>query len=105
MTDDQQRNRVFCEIVAQLLIADAAVTDEEREFLYRLMDRFGFTDEDRQAVINSVDIGQPIDDRLALLDSNTRLQLLTELEAAAAVDGQIGEGELQIIEEVRRALD
>ena len=76
----------------------------EREFLYRLMDRFGFSDEDRQAVINSVDIGQPIDDRLAQLDAATRVKLLSELETAAAVDGHLGEGEMQIIEEVRRAL-
>ena len=104
MTDENQRNRVFCEIVAQLIIADAAVTDSEREFLYRLMDRFGFSEEDRKAVINSVDIGQPIDDRLAQLDAHTRIDLLGELEAAAAVDGELGQGEMQIIEEVRRAL-
>jgi uncharacterized tellurite resistance protein B-like protein len=103
--DDKQHRRIFCEIVAQLIIADAAVTDAEREFLYRLMDRLGFDDGDRQAVINSVDIGEPIDDRLAQLDPASRLQLLTELEAAAAIDGVVGAGELQIIEEVRRALE
>ena len=102
--DDKHRNRIFCEIVAQLIIADAAVTDAEREFLYRLMDRFGFDESDRSAVINAVDIGQRIDHRLARLDADARRELLAELEAAAAVDGVIGAGEQQILEEVRRAL-
>lgn len=103
--DVKHRNRVFCEIVAQLIIADAAVTDAEREFLYRLMDRLGLDDDDRKAVINSVDIGERIDRRLAQLDATSRVQLLAELEAAAAIDGVLGAGELQIIEEVRRALE
>jgi uncharacterized tellurite resistance protein B-like protein len=102
--DDKHRNRIFCEIVAQLIIADAAVTDSEREFLSRLMDRFGFDEHDRSAVINAVDIGEPIDHRLAQLDAAAREQLLADLEEAAVVDGEVGAGEWQIIEEVRRAL-
>lgn len=99
-----ERNLLYCQIVAQLLIADAAVTDAERDFLERLMNRFGFQAAEKQAVFNGVDIGQPIDDKLARLDQGSRAQLLGELEAAAAVDGQIDEGELAIIEDVRRAL-
>lgn len=101
---DKDQDRLFCEIVAQLLIADAAVTDEERDFLERLMGRFGFDDADRAAVFGAVDIGQPIDDRLARLDQEHREVLLSELEAAAQVDGEVGRGEAEIIDEVRRAL-
>lgn len=99
-----ERNILYCQIVAQLLIADAAVTDAEREFLERLMNRFGFEPAQKQAVFNGVDIGQPIDDKLARLDPASRAQLLAELEAAAAVDGEIDESELEIIDDVRRAL-
>lgn len=101
---DKAQDRLFCEIVAQLVIADAAVTDEERAFLERLMDRFGFEADDRRAVFGAVDIGQPIDDRLARLDASHRAELLAELEAAAEVDGEVGRGEAEILEEVRRAL-
>lgn len=101
---DQAQDRLFCEIVAQLIIADAAVTDDERYFLERLMDRFSFDVDDRRAVFGAVDIGQPIDDRLARLDEEHRASLLAELEAAAIVDGQVGRGEAEIIDEVRRAL-
>jgi len=101
---DKAQDRLFCEIVAQLLIADAAVTDDERAFLERLMDRFDFDGDDRKAVFGAVDIGQPIDDRLARLDDAHRDELLTELEAAAAVDGEVGRGEAEILAEVRSAL-
>ena len=99
-----ERNLLYCQIVAQLLIADAAVTDGEREFLERLMDRFGFDKAQKQAVFDGVDIGEPIDGKLSLLDPASRTQLLGELEAAAAVDGEIAESELAIIDEVRRAI-
>lgn len=102
---DKAQDLLFCEIVAQLIIADAAVTDDERAFLERLMDRFDLEPSDRTAVFGAVDIGQPIDDRLARLDQAHRADLLTELQAAAEVDGEIGRGEQEIIDEVRRALE
>lgn len=103
-SQDKGQLRTFCEIVAQLIIADAAVTDEERAFLDRLMDRFGFDDDDRKAVFGAVDIGQPIDERLARLSDPAKAELLAELEAAAEADGEVGRGEAEIIEEVRAAL-
>jgi uncharacterized tellurite resistance protein B-like protein len=101
---DKAQDRRFCEIVAQLIIADAAVTDDERAFLDRLMDRFAFDADDRRAVLGAIDIGQPIDDRLAHLDEAHRAALLVELEAAAVVDGEVGRGEAEILEEVRNVL-
>ncbi len=104
MARDKAADRLFCEIVAQLLIADAAVTDQERAFLERLMDRFEFDDDDRRAVFGAVDIGQPIDDRLARLPEEAKAELLVELQAAAQADGEVGRGEAEIIQEVRQAL-
>lgn len=101
---DKHQQRVFCEIVAQLVIADAAVTDDERELLIRLMEGFGLSEDERKAVFNSVDIGQPIAERLAQLDEGMRAELLLQLEEAAAIDGEIGPGEAEILEEVRRTL-
>jgi uncharacterized tellurite resistance protein B-like protein len=100
-----QEHRAFCEVIAQLVIADGAVTDAERAFLERVMDRFGLDDAARQAVINAVDIDDPIGPRLALLGPDARRALLAELEVAAAVDGEINRSELEIIQEVRRALE
>jgi len=99
------QDRIFCEIVAQLVISDAVVTDEEQSFLERLMEQLELDIDERRAVLGAVDIGQPIDDRLAQLDQATRLELLAVLKEAAAVDGAIGRGEQEIIDQVRAALD
>lgn len=101
---DKPTQLLFCEIVAQLLIADAAVTDDEREFLARLMDRFALTDDERQAVINRVNIGEPVGERVDRLPLPARQALLVELEAAANVDGELAPGERAIIHDVRQAL-
>lgn len=106
MTSDVLKdNRLFCEIVAVLLISDAQVTDSEQRFLDRLMKRFEFTAEDRQAVFNSVNIGESVEGRLRQLSADRRPELLAELESAAAADGEIGAGEQDILDEVRQAMD
>ncbi|MBV1860402.1 MAG: hypothetical protein KUG77_18460 [Nannocystaceae bacterium] len=98
-------NRLFCEIVAVLLISDAQVTDSEQRFLDRLMKRFEFTADDRQAVFNSVNIGESVEGRLRQLSPGRRPELLAELEAAAAADGEIGRAEQDILDEVRKAME
>ena len=70
----------------------------------RLMNRFGFGPAQKQDVFDGVDIGEPIDEKLSQIDPKDRVMLLAELEAAAAVDGEIDESELAILEDVRRAL-
>ncbi|MEM6291116.1 MAG: TerB family tellurite resistance protein [Myxococcota bacterium] len=102
--DVMDDNRLFCEIVAVLLISDAQVTDSERRFLDRLMKRFDFSDADRQAVFNSVNIGESVEGRLRQLSPARRPELLAELEAAAAADGEIGRTEQEILDEVREVL-
>ena len=97
-------NRLFCEIVAVLLISDAQVTDSEQRFLDRLMKRFEFSAEDRQAVFNSVNIGESVEGRLRQLSPERRPELLAELEAAAIADGELGRAEQDIINEVREAM-
>jgi len=98
-------NRLFCEIVAALLIADAQVTDSEQRFLDRLMKRFEFTPDDRQAVINSVNIGESVEGRLRQLSPDRRPELLAELESAAIADGEVGRAEQDIIDEVRSVME
>lgn len=105
VAEAKDENHLFCEIVAVLLIADAQVTDEERVFLDRLMDHFEFTAEDKQSVFNSVNIGESVEGRLRQLPLERRAELLKHLEEAAAVDGEIGRPEQEILDEVRGALD
>ncbi|MCR9161448.1 MAG: TerB family tellurite resistance protein [Nannocystaceae bacterium] len=104
-SENRDDNRLFCEIVAVLLISDAQVTDSEQRFLDRLMKRFEFSSEDRQAVFNSVNIGESVEGRLRQLSPERRPELLAELEAAAIADGEIGRAEQDILDEVRGVLE
>ena len=65
---------------------------------------FDFTESDRQAVFNSVNIGETVEGRLRQLSPERRPELLAELEAAAAADGEIGRTEQEILDEVRNVL-
>lgn len=104
VSEETDAARAFCEIVALLLICDAAVTDAEREYLDGVLDRFGLEGEDRSAVLNSVDIGAPVGPRVARLDDEGRATILDELGRAAASDGDHGAREQQIVDETRKAL-
>lgn len=101
---EDAHKKLYCQVVATLIIADAAVTDAERGFLERLMDRLGLSPEDKSSVINSVNIGDSVEDKVLALPLPIRAQLLTELEAVAAVDEHIDAREARIIETVRAAL-
>ena len=101
---EHAHKKLYCQVVATLIIADAAITDAERSFLERLMDRFGFSKEERAAVINSVNIGDDVQEKVMALPTGVRAELLQELEAVAAVDEHIDAREARIIETVRAAL-
>lgn len=100
----EQDKILYCQIVAQIIIADAAITDEEHAFLGRLMDRLGLQGDTRQAVFNGVNYGDPVEDKVANLAPELRKQLVEELEQAAGSDGTVDKREQALIEQVRAAL-
>lgn len=100
----QQDKILYCQIVAQVIIADAAVTDDERDFLERLMDHLGLDAEDKRAVFNGVNYGDPVEDKVAKIDPELRQYLVQELEVAAGADGNLDTREAALIESVRAAL-
>lgn len=103
MTRDDQKT--CCEIVAQLLLIDGAVTDEERAYLIGLMDHFGFDDADKQSVYENVNIDDDIEEKVGRLSPDARGELVKELETAAAADGNLGPGEQDVMRRVRAAIN
>ncbi len=99
----EQDKILYCQIVAQVVIADAAVTDDERAFLDRLMNQLGLEGEARRAALQ-VDYGDPVEDKVAKLDPELRQSLVEELEVAAGADGNVDKRETALIESVRAAL-
>lgn len=100
----EQDKILYCQIVAQIIIADAAVTDDERDFLERLMDRLALDADGKKAVFNGVDYGDPVEEKVAKIDPELRQYLVRELEVAAGADGNVDKREAALIESVRAAL-
>lgn len=95
---------LYCHAVAQLLLSDVVLTDMELQFLQNLMDRLKLDEPVRRAIMDEVNLENPVDARLAELPESDRRRLLEELRAAATVDGSFAIREASLIQEVRKVL-
>lgn len=98
------QKKALCRIVAQLLITDLVLTDDEGDYLSRLMVELGLDASAQREVIASVNVGQDLTALLEGLDRAHREEILERLHRAAEVDGAVGDGELALIAQVEAAL-
>jgi len=96
--------RLYCEIIAQLLLIDGAVTDDERAFLDGVFHRLGLGVADRVAVYNNVNVDDRIEEKVARLSAEVRASLTRELEGAAGLDDDVSPGERDLIARVKEAM-
>jgi len=75
-----------------------------RALAARVHEAVAAADREAAAAFDPARLSAHVDELLARLDDEHRAGLLAELEAAAVVDGEVGRGEAEILEEVRRAL-
>jgi hypothetical protein len=94
-----------CKLVAQLLIIDGQLTDDERTFLFGLMERLELDEDEKGHVIDSVNVDDPVEDILGRVDSAMRATVLEDLGAAALADGELGVAEQRIIDRVSAAIE
>ncbi|MEL6179450.1 MAG: TerB family tellurite resistance protein [Myxococcota bacterium] len=93
----------YCHLIASVLAADGIITDNERIFLSRVMDRMGLTPKQREAVTHFE--GAHGAARVARqLPEEVRRELLDELLAAALVDGKLSPLETRVVGELTRKL-
>ena len=93
----------ICRVVAQAILADGALTDQEHDLLTRMMDGFGLTAEQRKDVTGR-NYG---DDPLALVrdvSEDAKHELISELARVIAVDGEVAKVERRVIGAVAAAL-
>lgn len=92
-----------CLLVAQVLVADGIVTDEEREFLNDLMTQLELTDDERRAVadLEGVEAAEKLLRGLPAPDRENVLEMLID---AAGADGKLGARELSVVQKVSAAL-
>lgn len=96
--------RLYCEIIAQLLLIDGSVTDGERAFLDGVFNRLGLGVADRVAVYNNVNVDDRIEEKVARLSADVRASLTRELEGAAGLDYDVSPGERDLIARVKEAM-
>jgi uncharacterized tellurite resistance protein B-like protein len=95
----------ICKLVAQAILADAQITDSERDFLTKLMDRYELNEQERQEMV-SRDIGEDPSDIVKMLASDeARNELLVELALAVAVDGEISSSERALLNRIAEIMD
>lgn len=99
-----QEKITYCQTVARLLIVDAVLTDDESRFLRAVMDHLEMPEEDRDAVLNGVNLGDEVDQTLSGLSASEKQNLLFTLQDAAAADGRFSIQESLLMDRVRKAL-
>jgi hypothetical protein len=96
--------KIYCELLAQLLIVDGVFASTERTFLNEAMDRLGLTREDRYEVFGNVNIDGPVEDKLRRLSRETRVRLTEELERAAEIDSGASAKEDMLLAKIRAVM-
>ncbi len=102
---DLNQKKLYCQLIAQLVLIDGAVTDAEHQFLNAAMNRLGLDAEDRRDVINNVNVDDDVEAKARALDPVVLRELTAELEQVAEVDGDVSPGERDIIARIKGALD
>ena len=95
----------ICKLVAGAIMADLQITDTEREFLDKLMERYELSDSQRQTVLARNIDESPEAALEQLASEEARNELLVELALAVAVDGEISRPERDILDRVAKVLD
>ncbi len=101
---DSAQKVTIAQVIGQMLIADGALNDAEREHFENLMARLGMNDAEKQQAIKGIDVDSPAEERVASLSQEFRAGLVVELEAAMAASGEIARGEQILMERLQALL-
>lgn len=99
---DSKDRILYVQILAQMLIADGVLADEERIYLDRIMDSLAMPPDERERALSGVSIDSPVEERVSALGDAFKAQLLTEVERALNVDGQVTPSEAYFVERVKK---
>lgn len=99
---DSKDRTLYVQILAQMLIADGVLADEERSYLDRIMDSLGMPPEERRAALANVSIDSPVEERVQALSGDAKKSLLAEVEKALNVDGELSKSEAYFLDRVKK---
>lgn len=101
---DARDRTLYVQILAQMLIADGVLGDDERAHLDAVMDSLEMPDAERREALAGVSIDSPVEDRVAALGAEAKTSLLAEVEKALHVDGELTKSEAYFLERVKKLL-
>lgn len=93
--------KLFAQIVGQILIADGALADAEREYLDRVMNSLEMSPEEQKAALSGIDTDSPVEERVKSLSSDAQQKLLDEVGKAVNSDAEAGRGGQLVAERIR----
>lgn len=93
---------LYVQILAQMLIADGVLADEERSYLDRIMDSLGMPPDERKHALANVSIDSPVEERVAALGAEAKKGLLAEVEKALYLDGELSKSEAYFLDRVKK---
>ena len=93
---------LYVQILAQMLIADGVLADDERAHLDRVMGSLELTPEEREQVFKNVSLDSPVEERVAALSVDAKQSLLDEVEKALTVDGGMSNSEKYFLSRVQK---
>jgi len=99
---DAKDRVLYVQILAQMLIADGILADDERAHLDRIASSLGMPEEEKQDALRSVSLDSPVEQRVAGLSDGAKSNLLEEVEKALLVDGDMSNSEKYFLERVRK---
>jgi len=89
--------KLFVQIIGQLLISDGILSDPERAYLDRVMDSFSMDPEERQLALHGISMDSPVEARVAGLSAEARAQLLDAARGAVDADGESSKNEVAFL--------
>ena len=101
---DAKDRVLYVQILAQMLIADGVLSDEERAHLDTVMDSLEMPAEERREALAGVSIDSQVEDRVAALGDGAKKSLLSEVEKALRIDGDLTNSEAYVLERVKTLL-
>jgi len=99
----ESKDRVlFLQILAQMLIADGILADEERAHLDAVAKQIGMPDAEKGEALKGVSIDSPVEERVNALSDAAKASLLEEVKKALHVDGEMSNSEKYFLERVEK---
>jgi len=92
--DVEERHKV-CRLIEAMIAADGEIADEERQFLRRIVERFGLPERE-VGPFSENDVGRATT-ALRTLTPDVQLRVMALLVEAAVVDGRVGAEERALL--------